>query len=209
MIRRLVIGSRNAKKIKEMKALIVPHWARPAWADSMEIVGLEHYPNAPEPEETGLTFAENACIKAREFALATGQWVLADDSGLTVDALGGRPGIYSARYAGSHGNDAANNAKVLEELRGLPPEKRGAAFVCQLAVADPDGNIRLEAGGQCRGRIIESLEGANGFGYDPMFLIPEYHQTFGELPAIVKHQLSHRCRAFEHLRRDLHRLINE
>jgi XTP/dITP diphosphohydrolase len=204
----LVIGSRNLKKVKEMKALIIPYWAPPSWASRVEIVGLDLYPSAPEPDETGLTFAENARIKASEFARATGQWVLADDSGLAVDALEGRPGIYSARYAGTHGDDAANNARVLDELRGLPPEKRGAAFVCQLAVADPDGNIRLEAGGQCRGRIIEDLIGANGFGYDPLFLIPEYHKTFGELPAIVKHQLSHRSRAFEHLRRDLHRIFD-
>ena len=201
MSQRLVIGSRNAKKVKEMKALIVPDWARPTWADSWEIVGLDLFPNAPEPEETGETFAENARIKASEFAKALGEWVLADDSGLTVDALGGHPGVYSARYAGSHGDDSANNAKILQELSGVPSVERGAAFVCQLAIADPTGAIRLEAGGQCRGRIIDSLEGSHGFGYDPLFLIPEYHQTFGQLPALVKHQLSHRCRAFEKLRR--------
>lgn len=207
MIRRLVIGSKNQKKIKEMRALIVPEWNRPVWADRFEVIGLEAFPNAPDPDETGTTFVENARIKASEFARALGEWVLADDSGLTVDALDDRPGVFSARYAGEHGDDAANNQKVLNELVGVPAEKRGAAFVCQLAIADPDGNIRLEAGGKCRGRIIESLVGAHGFGYDPLFLIPEYHQTFGQLPPIVKNQLSHRCRAFEHLRLELDRLI--
>ena len=209
MPRRLVIGSRNAKKVKEMKALITPAWAPPAWAAQWDVVGLDIFPNAPEPDETGATFAENARIKASEFARAIGEWVLADDSGLAVDALGGAPGVYSARYAGTHGDDAANNEKVLAELAGLPPEKRGAAFVCHLAISDPAGNIRLEAAGQCRGRIIQSLEGTHGFGYDPMFLIPEYHKTFGELPPTVKQQLSHRCRAFEHLRREMGRITDE
>jgi XTP/dITP diphosphohydrolase len=207
MISRLVIGSRNQKKIKEMRALIVPAWNTPVWANQFEVIGLEGFPNAPDPDETGETFQENARIKASEFAKSLGQWVLADDSGLTVDALGGRPGVYSARYAGKHGDDAANNQKVLDELQGVPAEGRGAAFVCRLAIADPEGNIRLEAGGKCRGRIIQSLVGTHGFGYDPLFLIPEYHQTFGQLPPVVKNQLSHRCRAFEHLRRDLDRLI--
>lgn len=207
MISRLVIGSRNQKKIKEMRALIVPDWDLPEWANQFEVIGLEGFPNATDPDETGETFQENARIKASEFAKSLGQWVLADDSGLTVDALGDRPGVYSARYAGKHGDDAANNQKVLGELQGVPAEGRGAAFVCHLAIADPEGNIRLEAGGKCRGRIIESLVGAHGFGYDPLFLIPEYHQTFGQLPPVVKNQLSHRCRAFEHLRRDLDRLI--
>ncbi len=207
MPKRLVIGSRNAKKVKEMKALIVPDWDRPEWADDWAIVGLDQFSSDLEPEETGESFAENARIKASEFAKALGEWVLADDSGLTVDALGGQPGVYSARYAGRHGDDSANNAKILEELAGVGPEHRGAAFVCQLAIADPSGAIRLEAAGQCRGRIIESLQGAQGFGYDPLFFIPEYHQTFGQLPAIVKHQLSHRCRAFEKLRRSIGKIV--
>lgn len=200
MPQRLVIGSRNTKKVKEMRTLIRPAWdIRPVLPD-WEIVGLDLFPQAPEPEETGATFEENARIKASEFAKALGEWVLADDSGLAVDALGGAPGVLSARFAGKHGDDDANNAKLMESLRHVPPDRRGAAFVCRLAVADPTGTIRLEAAGSCRGRIVDDIRGSGGFGYDPLFLIPEYHKTFGELTAIVKHQLSHRCRAFEHLR---------
>lgn len=200
MPQRLVIGSRNAKKVKEMRALIRPAWESRPVLQHCEIVGLESFPNAPEPEESGSTFAENARIKASEFARALGEWVLADDSGLAVDALGGAPGVLSARFAGTHGDDDANNAKLIESLQHIPPDRRGAAFVCHLAIANPAGEIILEASGQCRGRIVDDIRGGGGFGYDPLFLIPEYHRTFGELPAIVKHQLSHRCRAFEHLR---------
>ena len=164
-------------------------------------------PPAPEIVEDGDTFAANARKKASETARALGQWVLADDSGLAVDALGGAPGVLSARYAGAHGDDEANNRKVLAALAGLPDSRRGAAFVCSLAVADPKGTIRLEADGVCRGRIIDAPRGANGFGYDPLFLIAEYHKTFGELGALAKHQLSHRSRAFARLRPALDQLI--
>lgn len=200
MPRRLVIGSRNAKKVKEMRALVRPVWDSRPVLEGWDIVGLELFPNAPEPDETGSTFQENAHIKASEFARAIGEWVLADDSGLTVDALGGAPGVLSARFAGTHGDDSANNTKLIESLRTVPTDRRGAAFVCHLAIADPSGTIRYEAKGHCRGRIVDDIRGIGGFGYDPLFLIPEYHKTFGELPPIVKHQLSHRCRAFEHLR---------
>ena len=136
-----------------------------------------------------------------------GLWVLADDSGLAVDALGGAPGVYSARYAGEPSDDQANNRKLLEALATIPDEARGAAFLCHLALADPSGTVRLEATGACRGRIIRELRGPGGFGYDPLFLIPEYHKTFGELGALAKHQLSHRARAFARLRPELDRLI--
>src|SRR5262249_26359123 len=131
----------------------------------------------------------------------------ADDSGLAVDALGGAPGVLSARYAGRHGDDEANNRKLLEALTDAPDERRGAAFVCALALADPRGDVRIETSGACRGRLTRAPRGRNGFGYDPLFLIPEYHQTFGELSALVKHQLSHRARAFAQLRPALDRLI--
>jgi XTP/dITP diphosphohydrolase len=133
--------------------------------------------------------------------------VLADDSGLAVDALDGAPGVLSARYAGRHGDDEANNRRLLEELEEIPEERRGAAFVCYLALADPGGTVRLESRGACRGRITRAARGENGFGYDPLFLIPEYHRTFGELSALVKHQLSHRARAFAGLRPGLQRMI--
>ena len=134
--------------------------------------------------------------------------MLADDSGLAVDALGRAPGVFSARYAGEHGDDEANNRKVLDALADVPDDRRGAAFVCALALADPSGTIRLEADGACRGRITRSPAGPDGFGYDPLFLIPEYHKTFGELSPLVKNQLSHRARAFAHLRPELDRLIS-
>jgi XTP/dITP diphosphohydrolase len=153
------------------------------------------------------TFAGNARKKASETAQALGRWVIADDSGLTVDALDGAPGVYSARYAGSHGDDDANNRKLLEALADVPDGRRGAAFVCSLALSDPSGAIVLEAEGACRGRIAHRIRGEGGFGYDPLFIIPEYHKTFGELSTLVKHQLSHRARAFEHLRPDLERIL--
>lgn len=136
-------------------------------------------------------------------------WVIADDSGLTVDALIGAPGVFSARYAGEPTNDVANNRKVLEALAETPDDRRGAAFRCALALADPDGTIRLETEGACRGRLTREVRGPAGFGYDPLFLIPEYHKTFGELSPLVKHQLSHRARAFALLRRSLERMISQ
>ena len=119
------------------------------------------------------------------------------------------PGVFSARYAGEPCDDAANNRRLLEALSAVPDERRGAAFRCALAVADSSGQIRLEAEGVCRGRIIRETHGDAGFGYDPLFLIPEYHKTFGELSPLVKHHLSHRSRAFAHLRPNLERLIAE
>jgi XTP/dITP diphosphohydrolase len=134
---------------------------------------------------------------------------LAEDSGLAVDALNGEPGVYSARYAGETGTreerDRRNNEKLIEALKNVPPDKRTAHYVCHVAVADPSGAIRLNVEATCRGRVIETPRGSNGFGYDPYFLLPEYHRTFGELSSLVKNQLSHRARAFERL---LPRLIS-
>ena len=169
---------------------------------------LDEFPGAPEVDESAETFAGNARKKAAELARALDRWVLADDSGLTVDALQGAPGVLSARYAGEPCDDAANNRKLVEAIFAVPDDRRGAAFRCALAVADPFGQIRLEAEGACRGRIIREPRGTAGFGYDPLFLIPEYHKTFGELSPLVKHQLSHRSRAFAHLRPGLERLID-
>lgn len=203
----LVIGSRNRKKWKEMAELIAPPWERPGWAGRLEMHTLDEFPDAPEVVEDAATFAGNARKKASELAVAVGQWVLADDSGLTVEALNGAPGVMSARYAGEPCDDAANNRKLLEAIADVPDDRRGAAFICTLAIADPSGTIRLEAEGACRGRVTRDLRGAGGFGYDPLFLIPEYHRTFGELSPLVKHHLSHRSRAFAQLRRGLERLI--
>lgn len=197
---KLVIATRNLKKGEEMLQLLAPPWEPRARLSGLVVETLASYPEAPEVEEDADTFLGNARKKASETALALNQWVVADDSGLTVDALGGAPGVYSARYAGSHGDDAANNRKLLAELEGVPDERRGAAFVCALALADPGGAIQFEAEARCRGRIAHAVRGEGGFGYDPLFLIVEYHRTFGELGPIVKHQLSHRARAFTQLR---------
>lgn len=146
--------------------------------------------------EDGATFADNAAKKAAEPARTLGRWVIGEDSGLAVDALAGAPGVFSARYSGPGATDSSNNRKLLIELGGLPPEKRTAAYICTIALSDPDGNIRITAEGKCRGVIIDEARGENGFGYDPYFLIREYHRTFGELSSRVKHQISHRARAF-------------
>jgi XTP/dITP diphosphohydrolase len=205
----LVLGSLNRKKCAEMAALIRPSWEPGRGLQRLRILSLDEFADAPEVDENADSFAGNARKKAAELARALGTWVLADDSGLAVDALNGGPGVLSARYAGEPCDDAANNCKLLEALAKVPDDRRCAAFRCALAVAEPSGEIRLEAEGACRGRIIHEPRGEHGFGYDPLFLIPEYHRTFGELSALVKHQLSHRSRAFAHLRPLLERLIAE
>jgi XTP/dITP diphosphohydrolase len=168
---------------------------------------LTAYPDAPEVVEDGSTFEENARKKASELARALGQWVLGEDSGLVVPALKGRPGVLSARYAGKQGDDAANNTKLLAELTPFPEDQRAAYYVCTAALADPQGEVRAVTEGRCHGVIQKDYRGSGGFGYDPLFLIPEYHQTFGELSPRVKHALSHRARALERMRPALRRLV--
>ena len=157
---------------------------------------MTEFPDVPEVEEDGLTFAANAAKKASEVAKHLGQWVIGEDSGLQVDALNGGPGIYSARYSGEGANDEKNNQKLMAELMNVPDEKRGAGYLCSVALSSPAGDIRVACEGTCRGRILRDANGAGGFGYDPYFLIPEYHLTFGQLSSVVKHRLSHRARAF-------------
>jgi XTP/dITP diphosphohydrolase len=203
----LVLGTRNPKKCREMAELIAPPWEPNPRLGRLSIRSVGEFPGAPEVVEDADTFAGNAHKKASEVALALGLWVIADDSGLAVDALDGAPGVLSARYAGEPCDDGANNRKLLEAVAGVAEERRGAAFRCALALADPSGTIRLEAEGSCRGRLTRDPRGSGGFGYDPLFLIPEYHKTFGELSPLVKHQLSHRARAFAQLRLGIDRLI--
>jgi XTP/dITP diphosphohydrolase len=203
----LVLGTRNAKKCREMAELIAPPWEPNARLARLMIRSVGEFPGAPDVVEDADTFASNARKKAAEVARALGVWVLADDSGLAVDALNGAPGVLSARYAGEPCDDDANNRKLLEAVAGLGDERRGAAFCCALALSDPMGTVRLEAEGSCRGRLTREPRGAGGFGYDPLFLIPEYHKTFGELSPLVKHQLSHRARAFARLRPGIDRMI--
>jgi XTP/dITP diphosphohydrolase len=189
---RLVLGTRNRKKRDELADLLreLP----------LEVVDLSAYPSAPEVEETGTTFEENARLKAAGVAKVIGEWVLAEDSGLVVPALKGRPGVYSARYGGTHGDDAANNRKLLAELAPLPDDRRAAHYVCVAALADSRGEVRAVAEGRCHGVIAKEPRGDGGFGYDPLFLVPEYHKTFGELSLRVKQALSHRARAIPLLR---------
>lgn len=183
----LVVGTHNAKKGAELAELLVPlGFAVSTLADIGETL---------EVVENGDSFAANARLKATQLARHLGRWVLADDSGLAVDALGGAPGIYSARYAGPQADDEANNRKLLEELGHLPPEQRGARYVCHVAIADPEGSVRAESDDTCRGRIRCEPAGTNGFGYDPLFEVVEYHRTFGQLGPAVKRALSHRSRA--------------
>jgi XTP/dITP diphosphohydrolase len=192
MAKVLVLGTRNAKKRREIEEILGDL--------GLELRDLSQYPHAPDVVEDGTTFEANARKKASETALALGEWVLGEDSGLVVPGLGGRPGVYSARYAGKQGDDAANNARLLAELAPLPPDRRAAYYVCTAALADPEGQVRAVTDGRCHGIIISEHRGQGGFGYDPLFLIPEYHKTFGELSARVKHALSHRARALAKLR---------
>lgn len=183
----LLIATRNAHKLAEIRVLL----------PGIDLVGTEEWPHVPDPEETGDTFEANARIKAEAWCAATGLPALADDSGLEVEALGGAPGIRSARYAGAHGDTAANNAKLLREL--AERADRSARFVCALALALP-GRPTRTLRGVCGGRIAEAPSGAGGFGYDPLF-VPEGHDhSFADLPAEVKATLSHRAQAFAQAR---------
>jgi len=203
----LVLATRNRKKGEEMIQLACPPWEPNPRMSRLVVRTLDAYPEAPEIDEDADTFAGNSRKKAGETASALGVWVVADDSGLAVDVLRGAPGVHSARYAGRHGDDEANNRRVLAELAEVDDDHRGAAFICALALSDPSGTIRAEVQAACRGRIIREPRGEGGFGYDPLFLIPEYHKTFAELGALVKHQLSHRARAFARLRPMLESLL--
>jgi XTP/dITP diphosphohydrolase len=195
----LMLGTRNRKKRAEIVEILgdLP----------IEFGDLNDRPEVAEVEETGTTFEANAGLKAEAVARATGLWTLGEDSGLVVPGLNGRPGVYSARYAGQQGDDAANNARLLAELAPLPADRRAAYYVCVAVLADPTGAIRARAEGRCHGVITADYRGSGGFGYDPLFLIPEFHKTFGELSARVKHALSHRARALERLRSEVRKLV--
>ena len=195
----LVLGTANRKKGLELAELIAPLGIQ-AWT-------LADFPKAIDVAETGATFAENAALKAIEQAKHLRQWVLADDSGLCVDALGGRPGVHSARYAGPAAGDEDNNRRLLEELVDIPLAERTAHYVCHATLADPTGAVRAEAEDYCHGRILFERQGSGGFGYDPLFEIVEYHRTFGELSPEVKACLSHRARAMRKLLPAIQRLL--
>lgn len=196
---RLLLGTRNRKKREEIVEILGDL--------NLQFGDLSNRPDIPDVEETGSTFEENARIKASAFANAAGEWTLAEDSGLVVPALDGRPGVYSARFAGTQGDDEANNDKLIAEVARLPSDKRGAYYVCFAAVANPTGEILATSEGRCHGVIVTERRGSGGFGYDPLFLVSEFHKTFGELPARVKHALSHRARALAHLRPKIRQLF--
>lgn len=182
----LLVATGNAGKLREIRKLFAER--------SLEVLGLADVPPVPEAVEDGESFAENAEKKARHYAKATGLPTLADDSGLVVDALGGAPGVFSARYAGEDADDAANNRKLLAQLQGVPAAKRRAAFVCALALCEPEGDCRIFAG-RLGGVLLEAPRGDGGFGYDPLFLVPEYGKTLAELPIEIKNRISHRGQA--------------
>ncbi len=189
----LLIASNNRHKVDEIIQILQSSAKLP---EPLEILCAADFPDIPAPEETGATFLENALIKAQAYAHATGILTLADDSGLAVEALGGRPGVQSARYAET---TEARNAKVLEEMIGVPSENRGAAFVCVIALADGEGKT-LTREGTVHGRITDAPRGANGFGYDPIFELMESDwagQTTAELAAEQKNAISHRGRALQ------------
>ena len=183
---KLLLASRNQHKIEELQQMLV--------GLNIEVISLDDVADMPVIEEDGKTFNENASKKARLTAMHTGLLCLADDSGLVVDALGGQPGVYSARFAGEDANDQKNNHKLLQMLRGLEDEKRQARFICVIAISDPQGNVQTVEG-TCEGRIDYEERGTGGFGYDPLFIPEGYSQTFAELPREEKNRISHRGQA--------------
>ena len=195
MPREIVIGSKNKGKIREIRQI---------YADLP--VSILELPDLPDVVEDGDTFSANARKKAIEIARHTGKWALADDSGLEVDALDGAPGIYSARWSG--GGDEANNDKLLAELRDVAPPARTARYRAVVVIASPDGRVVAEADGVCDGLIGFERKGTGGFGYDPLFVVPQFGRTMAELPAETKHSISHRGEALRRLRDPLTRALS-
>jgi XTP/dITP diphosphohydrolase len=186
-MRRLLLGTRNPGKVREIESIL----ADSGWS----FTSLQSFPGVETPEESGATYADNAILKARFYALATGMCALADDSGFEVEALAGAPGVISARYAGDNASDADRRALLLSQLAKLPDVNRGARFVAVVAISDASGSVLNVSEGVCEGTIIFSPRGAGGFGYDPLFVPDGYDETFAELADDVKNRISHRARA--------------
>jgi XTP/dITP diphosphohydrolase len=197
---RVVVATRNQGKVAELRRILAPY--------DVDLVDIDAFPDVPDVAETGETFAANALLKAHAVADATGLVAVADDSGLSVDALNGMPGILSARWSGRHGDDAANLQLVLAQLADVPDERRGAAFVCAAAAAAPDGR-ELVVEGRLTGSLIRAPRGHNGFGYDPVFVPDGGEQTTAELSAADKDAISHRGQAFRALAPRLAELLGE
>ena len=192
-MKELVLASHNAGKLRELQALL---------GDSVVIRSISEFTDI-EPEETGLSFIENAILKARHACQVSGLPALADDSGLTVDYLQGAPGIYSARYSAT-GGDAGNNQKLLSALQGVPDHQRGAQFICVLALLQHANDpLPIICQGRWQGRILHAAQGENGFGYDPLFYVAEQQCSSAELPTTLKNQLSHRAQAMQLLKQQL------
>jgi XTP/dITP diphosphohydrolase len=186
----ITLGTNNRKKGIELAALLKPH--------GFEVRTLADLPTRYDVVEDGNTFAENATKKAVELSTKLNCWVIGEDSGISVDALNGEPGIYSARFANGEG-DEANNDLLLKRLSSIPTEKRTAHYTCHATLCDPMGKVRAESEGICRGIIRQERTGKGGFGYDPLFEVVEYHKTFGELSLALKQAISHRSRALRML----------
>ena len=191
---KIVFASGNEGKVREIKEMLEEM--------GIELVSLSNYAHTPEIVEDGKSFLENALKKAKIVSESTGETVLADDSGLQVEVLGGEPGIYSSRYAGEKATDEENNAKLLTKLKNIPHEKRTAFFICVLVLYRRDGSYDYFEG-KWNGQIIDERRGNNGFGYDPIFLVPELKMTAAELPAEIKNKVSHRGQAFAQLKKTL------
>lgn len=190
-MKELLVATTNKGKLRELELLLQGCVER--------LFSLADFPELPAVKEDGTTFAENAIKKARSAAMASGLPVLADDSGLIVDFLDGRPGVHSARFAGATATDTENNARLLRELAGVPDESRCAAFRCVIALCLPDGSCET-FDGELRGILLETPRGTEGFGYDPLFLVPEYGKTLAELPLVTKNRISHRGNALLRLK---------
>lgn len=195
----LVLATRNKGKKKELITLLsdLP----------VKILSLDDFPAAPEVVEDGETFRSNAVKKAVEIAKFTGRLVMADDSGIEVDALGGKPGVHSARFASEKATDKDNNRKLLELMRQIPEERRGASYRCAIAIATPEGLVDVVEG-SCEGRIGVEEKGFHGFGYDSLFVRLDYNKTFAELDPSIKNRISHRARALERARLVLEKMLS-
>ncbi|MGB4268333.1 MAG: XTP/dITP diphosphatase [Spirochaetota bacterium] len=194
----IVVATRNKGKMKEILSFGIP---------SIVFTSLEKYPQIDDIEETGVTFTDNALIKARHVCNVTGLPALADDSGLVVDALDGEPGVYSARF-GNCKTDEERYMLLLRKMHDVPDDKRQARFVCVMALVFPDGKEYIEEG-VCEGIIAKEPAGENGFGYDPVFYIPELGKTMAQLPMDVKNAISHRARALQKVKRLLEEIVGE
>ena len=200
-IMELLLASENEGKIREIKQMLK--------GLRLKILLLKDFPDLPKLKEEGITFRENAIYKTKEFSQLTGRLTLADDSGLEVEALGGKPGVYSARFAGEGAGAEENNRKLLKLLGDMPLSRRKARFRCVIAIVNPQEGVKIDAEGECSGLIGFKPQGEFGFGYDSLFITPEYNRTFGQLSPSIKNKLSHRYQALKKVRKILGKMIEE